>query len=180
LAVVAAPAQAQVTVNSSCDEIKKLSHADFLWANYRDNLNDADERAGKVNGGWYVTTRWYFCTRGQGGWSDEQWQDECTSKGWSRAGGFITMSNRGAYNFPSPQTDLNTTEFCALHNTNPGRYGLYFDGKGWAYSQYVCHQDRNGDGTYETRAVGAPNCNQQGGSPTYKPKWVDPRQGGDR
>jgi len=172
--VLAVPAtEAQVTVDSSCEEIKKLSHAEFLWANYRNNLADATHKAGEDNGGWYVTTRYFFCTRGQGSWTDEQWQDECTAKGWFRADQMDTVTNRGSYGFPS--TNLNTTEFCALHKTNPGRYGLYFNGNGWVYSQAVCHQDRNGDGTYETRAVGVRNCDQQGLNPTYEPKWVDPR-----
>jgi len=125
-----------------------------------------------------VTTRYFYRTRGQGGWTTEQWQDECTAKGWVRASAIDTVGNRGKYDFPSPQTDLDTTEFCALHNTNPGRYGLYFDGKGWAYNQHVCHQDRNGDGRYETRAVGVPNCSEQGSTLTYRPKWVPPWRGG--
>jgi len=121
-----------------------------------------------------VTTRYWFCKRGQRDWTSDQWQDECTAKGWARASAVYTVGNRGSHDFtgsPNP----NTTEFCVRHNTNPGRYGLYFNGMGWAYSQAVCHQDRDGNGSYETRVVGVPNCNQQGYSPGYKPKWVDPR-----
>jgi len=119
-----------------------------------------------------VTQRWFFCIRGKGSWSDEDWQDDCTARGWQRVGG-----NFAGYQFPDPRPNLSTTELCALDTAAP-QNAFYFAGNGWMYQQRACSQDRDGDsrGHAETRVQGVPNCHHQGLNPMYKPKWVDPRR----
>jgi len=127
--------------------------------------------------------RWEWCTE-RSSWTDQQWDDDCTRKGWFPVGHISIGTATAAYQnyrFAEAATDGATTAdllggskaYCVAHKTNPD-YAYYYNGRGFVYSRNRCIQDRDGNGTHETAIWGDDNCSPQGASPTHIPKWVAP------
>ncbi len=127
--------------------------------------------------------RWLWCTE-RGSWTSQQWDDDCTRKGWFPAGhienGVDTIAYQN-YRFAEAVNDGRTlaglsggsVAYCVVHKTNPD-YAYYYNGRGFVYSRNRCIQDRDGNGTHETAIWGDDNCSPQGPTPTHIPKWVAP------
>jgi len=118
-------------------------------------------------------------------WTDQQWDDDCTRKGWFPAGHIVIGEASIAeqnYKFAEALADNGVTRaslsggstaYCVRHKTNPD-YAYYYNGNGFVYSRNRCIQDRTGNGTHETAIWGDDNCSPQGPTPTHIPKWVPP------
>ena len=166
-------AQAQTTCpstisqSSSCEQLRRCTHA---------------EVAVKTLGNWRALENYRYCTQNKGSWSEQQWVDKCTQRGWKVAAHFYSFTqNTPAGAFPGfaipdgvTHTTLETTPYCVAHKTNPSRYRLYFNGNGFVYEQQQCDQDRDNNGSYETVVMGDDNCSPVGITPTQVPKWVAP------
>ena len=131
---------------------------------------------GKVGSGTIMfgaLEKYRYCTQGRGSWSEQQWVDKCTQQGWKAVRHYGNLAATLAQFALPAGVDLNTTAYCVPHRTN-SRYRLYFDGNGFVYEHNRCDQDRDNNGSYETRVSGSPNCSPVGSSPTQVPKWVAP------
>ena len=132
---------------------------------------------GKGDGDMFrLLEKYRYCTQGKGSWTEQQWVDKCTQQGWKVVAYFFGTIQNPQVQFPDfvipsdkTRNDLETTPYCAPHKTNPSRYKLYFNGNGFVYEQQHCSQDRDNNGSYETRVSGSPNC-----SDSHTPKWVAP------
>jgi len=127
--------------------------------------------------------RWLWCNERMN-WTPQQWDDDCTRKGWFPVG-HITIGPDSAaaqtHKFAEAASTgvsaanlrSGNTAYCVVHKTNPD-YAYYYNGQGFVYSRNRCIQDRNGDGTHETAIWGDDNCSTQGANPGHIPKWVAP------
>jgi len=126
---------------------------------------------------------WLWCTE-RSSWTDQQWDDDCTRKGWFPVGHISIGTATAAYRdykfaearaagVPEAMLRSGSTAYCVVHKTNPD-YAYYYNGQGFVYSRNRCIQDRDGNGTHETAIWGDDNCSPQGASPTHTPKWVAP------
>jgi len=129
--------------------------------------------------------RWLWCAE-RGTWTPQQWDDDCTRKGWFPVGHVTidtgtSVANQN-YKFKEAVDSGSVTiaglsggtqSYCVVHRTNPD-YAYYYNGNGFVYSRNRCIQDRDGNGTHEKAIWGDDNCSPQGASPTHIPKWVAP------
>jgi len=164
-----------ITKDSSCEDMQRCSHGEaIVHAIMNEGSGDKDV--------FLAGQKWLHCTERKN-WTPQQWDDDCTRKGWFPVGhiaiGQATFSYRD-YKFDELAGDVTTekllqgsTEYCVVHKTNPD-YAYYYNGQGFVYSRNRCIQDRNGDGTHETAIWGDDNCSPQGATPMDIPKWVAP------
>ncbi len=151
-----------------CARLRHCTQADVAV-----RINTAYGRKGSGTIMFGALERYRYCTQGRGSWSEQQWVDKCTQQGWKVVRRYSPLTTTlPGFALPAG-VDLNTTPYCVLHKTNP-RYRVYFDGNGFLYQHNQCDQDRDNNGSYETRVSGSPNCSPAGPSPTQVPKWVAP------
>jgi len=161
-----------VDQDTSCPEMNRCSHGQVAVQTAMQGGNMLE-----------ALRRWEWCTE-KGRWSPQQWDDDCTRKGWFPVGHIMIGVNSIAernYDFAEARAAgvsnamlrSGSTAYCVAHKTNPD-YAYYYNGQGFVYSRNRCIQDRDGNGTHETAIWGDDNCSPQGTNPTHTPKWVAP------